>query len=97
MTTIPTAKTLYRSCFNLHGNAANTLVLSAWRTVFAAVLFETDESRMALVVSQAHAALTERLDSQIEISSIEHKPILAARNALCQISTIEPNAEEQRQ
>jgi len=62
MITNPDTKSLYRSCFNLNGNPPNTLVLSAWRTAFAAVLFETDESRMTLAVSNAHAAIAERLN-----------------------------------
>lgn len=82
----PTPNKLDRSRFNLQGNPINALVLSAWRTAFAAMLFETDKSRMMLVVSQAHAALAERLNSQVEISDIEHKSIRAARNALCKIS-----------
>jgi len=91
MTTNPTPKALYRSCFNLHGNPTNTIALSAWRTAFAAVLFETDKSRMTLVVSQAHAALAERLNSQVEISGIETKSMQAAENALCKIAAVAPN------
>ena len=88
MITNPNAKSLYRSCFNLHGNPINTLVLSAWRTAFAAVLFETDKSRIALAVSNAHAAIAERLNGPVEISDIENKSITAAQNALCRIATV---------
>lgn len=94
MITNPTLKTSYRNCFNVHGNPINTLSLSAWRTAFAAVLFETDRARMTLVVSQAHAALAERLHNPVEISGVEHKSIEAARNALCKMSTVVPNAEK---
>jgi hypothetical protein len=87
MITNPDAKTLYRSCFNLHGNPMNTLVLSVWRTAFAAVLFETDKSRITLAISQAYAAIAERLNGQVEISGIENKSIIAAQNALCRIAT----------
>ena len=88
MITNPEAKSLYRSCFNLHGNPANALVLSAWRTAFAAVLFETDKSRITLAVSNAHAAIAERLNGPVEISGIENKSITAAQNALCSIATV---------
>jgi hypothetical protein len=87
MITNPDAKTLYRSCFNLHGNPMNTLVLSVWRTAFAAVLFETDKSRVTLAISNAYAAIAERLNGQVEISVIENKSIIAAQNALCRIAT----------
>ena len=87
MITNTDAKTLYRSCFNLHGNPMNTLVLSVWRTAFAAVLFETDKSRITLAISQAYAAIAERLNGQVEISGIENKSIIAAQNALCRIAT----------
>jgi hypothetical protein len=87
MITNPDTKTLYRSCFNLHGNPMNTLVLSVWRTAFAAVLFETDKSRITLAISQAYAAIAERLNGQVEISGIENKSIIAAQNALCRIAT----------
>jgi hypothetical protein len=88
MITNPDTKSLYRSCFNLNGNPPNTLVLSAWRTAFAAVLFETDESRMTVAVSNAHAAIAERLNGPVEISGIEYKSILAAQNALCKIAAM---------
>ncbi len=86
MITNPDPKSLYRSCFNLHGNPINTLVLSAWRTAFAAVLFETDKSRITLAVSNAHAAIAERLNGPVEISGIENKSITAAQSALCTIA-----------
>ena len=88
MITNPDTKSLYRSCFNLNGNPPNTLVLSAWRTAFAAVLFERDESRMTLAVSDARAAIAERLNGSVEISGIESKSIIAAQNALCKIAAM---------
>ena len=87
MITNPDAKSVYRRCFNLHGNPINTLVLSAWRTAFAAVLFETDKSRITLVVSNARAAIAERLSGPVEISGIENKSITAAQNELHRIAT----------
>lgn len=87
MITNPDAKSLYRSCFNLHGNPTNTLVLSAWRAAFAAVLFETDESKITLAVSNAHAVIAERLNGPVEISDIENKSITAAQNELYRIAT----------
>jgi hypothetical protein len=94
MITNPTPNSLYRSCFNLHGNPINTLVLSAWRTAFAAVLFETDKSKMTLVVSQAHAALAERLNSPVEISNIENKSMEAAQDSLRKISVVALQLED---
>jgi hypothetical protein len=88
MITNPEPKSLYRSCFNLNGNPANTLVLSAWRTAFAAVLFETDKSRITLAVSNAHAAIAERLNGPVEISGIENKSITAAQSVLCAMATV---------
>ena len=88
MITNPDVKSLYRSCFNLHGNPPNALVLSAWRTAFAAVLFETDKSRITLAISIAYAAIAERLNGPVEISGIENKSILAAQNALCKIAAM---------
>jgi hypothetical protein len=87
MITNPDVKSLYRSCFNLHGNPPNALVLSAWRTAFAAVLFETDKSRITLAVSNAYAEIAERLNHQVEISGVEHKSIIAAQSELCRIAT----------
>ncbi len=86
MITNPDPKSLYRSCFNLHGNPINALVLSAWRTEFAAVLFETDKSRITLAVSNARAAIAERLNGPVEISGIENKSIAAAQSTLCTIA-----------
>jgi hypothetical protein len=88
MTTNLNDKSLYRSCFNLHGNPANTLVLSAWRTAFAAALCETDKSRITLAVSKAHAAIAERLNGPVEISGIENNSITAAQSALCRIAAV---------
>jgi hypothetical protein len=87
MITNPDPKSLYRSCFNLHGNPINALVLSAWRTAFAAVLFETDKSRIKLAVSNAHAVIAERLNGPVEISGIENKSITSAQNELYRIAT----------
>lgn len=93
MTTNPTAKTLYRSFFNLNGNPINTLPLSAWRTAFAAVLFETDQSRVTLVVLQAETALAERVKGPGEMSVIERISIQAARNELLKMSVVTPGAQ----
>jgi hypothetical protein len=41
------------------------------------------KSRMTLAVSNAHAAIAERLNGPVEISGIEKKSITAAQNALC--------------
>jgi hypothetical protein len=45
-------------------------------------IFETDNARMALRIADARAAITERLNSPIEISKLEHESIEAARQGL---------------
>jgi hypothetical protein len=94
MITNPTGNNIYRSCFNLHGNPTNTLALSAWRTAFAAVLFEKDKSKINLAISNAQAAIAERLNGSVQISGIENKSIAAARDALCGLSINAPDTEE---
>jgi hypothetical protein len=90
----PTANSHYRNRFNLHGNPTSTLALSAWRTAFAAALFETDKSKINLAILNARAAIAERLNGPVQICGIENKSIAAAQDALCGLSTMAPNIEE---
>jgi hypothetical protein len=52
---------------------------SAWRTAFVAAIFETEPTRMALRVAGANAAISERLNSPMEIGNLEREAIEAAR------------------
>jgi hypothetical protein len=97
MITNPTGNNVYRSCFNLQGNPSNTLALSAWRTAFAAVLFEKDKSKINLAISNAQAAITERLNGSVQISGLENKSIAAAQDALCGLSVKARVTEESRE
>jgi hypothetical protein len=45
-------------------------------------IFETDNARMALRIADARAAITERLNSLIEIGRLEHEAIESARERL---------------
>ena len=55
---------------------------SIWRTAYVSAIFETDPGKMALPISDARAAITERLNSPIEISRLEHESIEAAGQRL---------------
>jgi hypothetical protein len=52
---------------------------SVWRTAYFSAIFETDPAKLTLNIADARAAITERLNSPIEISSLEHEAIEAAR------------------
>ena len=52
---------------------------SVWRTAYFAAIFETDPAKLTLDIADACAAITERLNSPIEISRLEHEAIGAAR------------------
>ncbi len=66
----------------------NNIPQSAWRTAYASALFETDQSKMPLRISDTRAAIAERLlNSPVEISGIEHKSIEAARQGLVTLKT----------
>ncbi len=55
---------------------------SLWRTAYVAAIFETDPAKLTLNIADARAAITERLNSPIEISRLEHEAIEAARQGL---------------
>jgi hypothetical protein len=52
---------------------------SLWRTAYFSAIFETDPAKLTLNIAGARAAITERLNSPIEISRLEHEAIEAAR------------------
>jgi hypothetical protein len=52
---------------------------SVWRTAYFSAIFETDPVKLTLNIAGARAAITERLNSPIEISRLEHEAIEAAR------------------
>jgi len=60
----------------------NNLPLSRWRTAYVSALLETDRVQMPSRIAEALAAIEERFRSSLEIESIEHKSIDAARRAL---------------
>jgi hypothetical protein len=55
---------------------------SVWRTAYLSALFETDPAKLTLKIAGARAAIAERLNSAIEIGSLEHEGIEAARERL---------------
>jgi hypothetical protein len=55
---------------------------SVWRTAYVSAIFETDPAEMTLKIADARAAITERLNSPIEIGRFEHEGIEAARERL---------------
>jgi hypothetical protein len=55
---------------------------SVWRTAYFSALFETDPAKLPVTIADARAAITERLNSPIEISRLEHEAIEAARQRL---------------
>jgi hypothetical protein len=52
---------------------------SVWRTAYFSAIFETDPAKLTLNIAGAGAAITERLNSPIEISRLEHEAIEDAR------------------
>jgi hypothetical protein len=52
---------------------------SVWRTAYFSAIFETDPAKLTLNIANARAAITERLNSPIEVSRLEHEAIEAAR------------------
>ena len=55
---------------------------SLWRTAYVSAIFETDPAKVTLKIADARAAITERLNSPIEIGRFEHEGIEAARQRL---------------
>jgi len=52
---------------------------SVWRTAYFSAIFATDPATLTCAIADARAAITERLNSPIEISRLEHEAIEAAR------------------
>jgi hypothetical protein len=64
---------------------------SLWRTAYFSAIFETDPAKLTLNIADARAAITERLNSPIEISRLEHEAIEAAR---LKLATLRPKPVE---
>jgi hypothetical protein len=64
---------------------------SVWRTAYFCAIFETDPAKLTLNIADARAAITERLNSPIEISRLEHEAIEAAR---LKLATLKPKPVE---
>ena len=58
------------------------LTSSAWRTAYVAAVLETDAASMAIRISDARAAISERLDSRVEVNPHEHEALHAAMEKL---------------
>jgi len=58
------------------------LTSSVWRTAYFSAIFETDPAKLILTIADARVAITERLNSPIEVSRLEHEAIEAARQRL---------------
>jgi hypothetical protein len=56
----------------------NDLTSSVWRTAYVAAILETDAARMSIRISDARAAINERLNSRVEITPHEHEALDAA-------------------
>src|SRR5580704_2846037 len=54
------------------------LASSVWRTAYVAAILEIDAAKMTVRISTARAAINERLDSHVQISSLEHEALAAA-------------------
>ena len=54
------------------------LASSVWRTAYVAAILEIDAARMTARISNARAAINERLNSQVQISPNEHEALDAA-------------------
>jgi hypothetical protein len=55
---------------------------STWRTAYTSALFEVDPIRLAIRILEAQAAIKERLDSQLDIPSLERDAIESAQKRL---------------
>lgn len=58
------------------------LAASAWRTAYVAAILETDAARMTIRISEARAAINERLNSHVEITLHEREALDAAMHKL---------------
>jgi hypothetical protein len=60
----------------------NSIALSQWRTSFAAVLFETDKSRLKSRITDARRAISERLQSLDAGEGVDRISLEAAQRSL---------------
>jgi hypothetical protein len=60
----------------------NSITLSQWRTSFAAVLFETDKSRLKSRITDATRAIYERLQSLEAGKGVDRVSLEAAKRSL---------------
>jgi hypothetical protein len=67
------------------------LASSVWRTAYISAIFETDPAKLTLTIAHARVAITERLNSPIEISRLEHEAIETAR---LKLATLQANPVE---
>ena len=70
---------------------------SVWRTAYVAAILETKDALMSVRISDARAAISERLSSQFEITPHEHEALGAAVQKLStlkvqHVELIEPTA-----
>jgi hypothetical protein len=59
---------------------------SVWRTAYVSAILEKEPVRLALRIAEARVAITERLNSPVEIGSLEHEAIEAARQGLMDLN-----------
>jgi|HubBroStandDraft_6_1064221.scaffolds.fasta_scaffold287886_1 hypothetical protein len=60
----------------------NDLTSSAWRTAYVAAILESKDAIMASRISDARAAINERLNSLVQITPHEHEALDAAMQKL---------------
>jgi hypothetical protein len=60
----------------------NSIALSQWRTLFAAVLFETDKRRLKSRITDASRAISERLQSLEAGEGVDRVSLEAAKRSL---------------
>jgi hypothetical protein len=75
----------------------SNLESSVWRTAYVAAILETKDALMSDRISDARAAINERLSSQFEITPHEHEALDAAVQKLAtlkvqHVELIEPAA-----
>ena len=71
------------------------LASSVWRTAYVAAILEMDGARLTIRISNARAAIDERLNSHAEITPSEHDALDAAMQRLAtlkvqQVDLIKP-------
>jgi hypothetical protein len=74
------------------------LTSSVWRTAYVAAILESKTALMATRISDARAAINERLNSLVKITAHEHEALDAAIQRLAtlkvqHVDVIEPTAQ----